>query len=102
MIKQIFDISKRPKMVRDNVAYFVNYKNVHLHQQYVSKYYRAVELFWFNRQLLIPMMNDKNYTLILYYDHGTLSYDCYSETAKAYWNQCTIYDITDNALITVE
>ena len=102
MIKQIFDISKRPKMVRDKVAYFVNYKNVEMHQQYVSKYYPTCELFWFNEHLFIPMMNDKNYTLILYYNPGTLSYDCNSETAKAYRDNFTIYDITDNMLMTVE
>lgn len=102
MIKQKFDISKQPQMARDKVAYFVNYKNVEMHKQYVSKYYPACELFWFNEQLLIPMMNDKNYTRILYYNPGILSCDCYSETAKAYRDNFTIYDITDNMLMTVE
>lgn len=102
MIKQKFDISKQPQMARDKVAYFVNYKNVEMHQQYVAKYYPNCELFWFNEHFLIPMRSNKNYTRILYYHPGTLSCDCNSETAKAYCDNFTIYDITDNMLMTIE
>ena len=103
MIKQKFNISKKPEMVSDAAAYFVDYKNVEMHQQYVKKYYQPDDLDWFDRTFIKPMRNNEEYTLILYYRPTAISFDYRLETSRASNDNFTIYYVvTNKVLITVE
>ena len=44
MIKEAFNISKRPLLLYENNMYLIDSTNVHLHRQYVKKYYDRDEL----------------------------------------------------------
>lgn len=101
MITTNFDISKRPLMVYDATAYLVDYKNVALHRQYVEAYYKHNELDWFDREFIKPMLNDKNYKLVLYYRRDALSYDYKLATSRAKQDNFTIYYLT-KTLMTIE
>lgn len=44
MKTQNFNLSKRPLLLYDKVAYLVDYKNVELYRQYVEKYCSELDL----------------------------------------------------------
>ena len=107
MITQKFDISKKPLMVSDNTAYFVDSRNVHLHRQYVKMYYGNHELNWFDKMAMTRINSNKSCKLIFYYHKDSIGFDDISlnpntKVLKAFRNNFTIYYITNNALITVE
>lgn len=102
MITKNFDISEKPSMVYDATAYLVDYKNVALHRQYVEAYYKRNELDWFDREFTRPMLEDKNFKLILYYRDSTLNYDAKLETSRAKQDNFAIYYVTNNVFMTVE
>lgn len=87
-------------MVYDATAYLVDYKNVALHRQYVEAYYKRNELDWFDREFIKPILDDKNYKLVLYYRRDALSYDYKLETSRAKHDNFTVYYVT-KALMTV-
>lgn len=96
MKHQKFNISNRPLLEYDGVAYLVDYKNVELHRQYIERYYQRNEVNWFYREFMKPMLKNKKYSLILYYGTRSLRYDY--ELDEIY----TLYYITNNMLMTVE
>lgn len=49
-----------------------------------------------------PMLNNNNFTRILYYQGGTISCDYSLESSKAYRDNFTICYLTNNMLMTVE
>lgn len=55
MITQKFDITQKPELSCDNVAYLVDYKNVEWHRQYVGKYYSSRDLHWFDAKIKGPI-----------------------------------------------
>ena len=97
MRTQQFNLSTKPLLDDDNVAYLVDSKNVKMHRQYVEKYYSAHDLDWFDTYFMEPIRNDKSQKLLLYYSNRfiRISHDISSET------RYTIYNIT-NALMIVE
>ena len=101
MITQKFDITQKPELSCDNVAYLVDYKNVELHRQYVGKYYSSRDLHWFDAKIKEPIFNDKSYKLLLYYNTNFIGYGNAVNSATASSSQLTIHYIT-NVLMTVE
>lgn len=97
MIKQKFDISKKPLLLYDDNAYLVDSKNVNLHRQYVEKYYDLHELHWFDDMVMKPIRENKYDTVMLCYRETVITHDYRPGTSCAN----NIYYIT-NALMTVE
>lgn len=102
MITQKFDISKKPLLDDDKVAYLVDNKNVEMHRQYVEKYHDNRDLNWFDEHFMEPILKNKNRKLILYYNNGFIGMNDNIKSSRAYHNDYTIYYITNNALMIVE
>ena len=71
MIKEAFNISKRPLLLYENNMYLIDSTNVHLHRQYVKKYYDRDELKWFDINILRLIRRNKNNTFMLRYADET-------------------------------
>lgn len=67
MIKEAFNISKRPLLLYENNMYLIDSTTVHLHRQYVKKYYDRDELKWFDINILRLIRRNKNNTFMLRY-----------------------------------
>ena len=102
MKKQQFNLSKKPLLDDDNVAYLVDSRNVELHRNYVEKYYGNHEVNWFDSNVMREIRNDKSMKLIFYYKPDAIAINYNIKSSSAYRDNFTIYYITNNALITVE
>jgi hypothetical protein len=101
MITQKFDISKKPLLDDDNVAYLVDSKNVKMHRQYVEKYYGNHEVNWFDANVMREISNNRSLKLIFYYKPDAIAINYNIKSSRAYHNDYTIYYVT-NALMIVE
>ena len=101
MRTQKFNLSKRPLLIYDKVAYLVDYKNVELYRQYIEQYYDQKELVWFDDLILTKTCENKHQTFILYFGSKGFAYDYTSKNARAYTEHFTIHYVT-KALIIVE
>ena len=102
MRTQQFNLSKKPLLDDDNVAYLVDSRNVERHRQYVEKYYCNRDLNWFDDVIMKEIRRHKRMRLIFYYTHSSIGFDYNIKSCRAYRDNFTIYYITNNALITVE
>lgn len=101
MITQKFDISKKPLLEDDKVAYLVDSRNVEMHRQYVEKYYGNHEVNWFDANVIRKISNNKSMKLIFYYKPDAIAINYDIKSSRAYHNDYTIYYVT-NALMIVE
>lgn len=90
MIKQKFDISKKPLTTRSKVAYYVDYTNVEMHRKYVAKYY-GLDLCKFDVWIGHEIRHNKNYTAILYYKQKYIDIDLTMKLAKVNDENFAIY-----------
>ena len=102
MRTQQFNLSKKPLLDDDNVAYLVDSRNVELYRNYVEKYYGKHELKWFDDVILKEIRRHKRMRLIFYYKHSSIGFDYNIKSCRAYRDNFTIYYITNNMLMTVE
>ena len=102
MKKQQFNLSKKPLLDDDNVAYLVDSRNVELHRNYVEKYYGNHELKWFDDVIMKEIRRHKRMRLIFYYKHSAIGFDYNIKSCRAYRDNFTIYYLTNNALMIVE
>ena len=102
MRTQQFNLSKKPLLDDDNVAYLVDSRNVELYRNYVEKYYGNHDVNWFDDVVLKAIRNHKHIKLIFYYKQNSIGFDYNIKSCRAYRDNFTIYYITNTALITVE
>ena len=101
MRTQQFNLSKKPLLDDDNVAYLVDSKNVKMHRQYVEKYYGNHEVNWFDANVMREISNNRSLKLIFYYKPDAIAINYNIKSSRAYHNAYTIYYVT-NALMIVE
>lgn len=96
-----FNLSKRPLLKTDNVAYLVDCNNVELYRQYIEKYYNQKELQWFDELILTRIRKQKYEKFILYFSLTEFTYGYYSTNTQAYIEPFTLYYVT-NAVMIIE
>lgn len=96
MKTQNFNLSKRPLLLYDKVAYLVDYKNVELYRQYVEKYCSELELTWFDAEIMSEIDGNE---FILYFVEREFTYDGNHKNTEAYTEHFTIYYVTNTLMI---
>lgn len=102
MIKENFDISKRPLQIYANAVYLVDSTNVELHRKYVEKYYDHDELKWFDINVLRRICKNKENIFMLKYADEVI-YDSRLRNVVDVPKDLTVHYVTQAlALMTVE
>ena len=102
MIKENFDISKRPLQIYTNAVYLVDSTNVELHRKYVEKYYDHDELKWFDINVLRRIRGNKDNIFMLKYADWVI-YGSRPRNADDVPKDITVHYVTQAlALMTVE